>query len=369
MDDLRFLDPEALVNRAAFNERFGLLNAAALYKTVTPTAQLGTLTEGSIIYLNENGQPVPFYVAKQEYEPDYNTNRVLVVRKDVYTSGQLYNYSINSYAEYSITKWLNNQYKSYLDADVQSAIESTKIIYTPGNGNTSVGVLETGVFLLSLTELGKSDSNANVEGTKLPISEILETVTQSGLPSNQWTRTPVKNTTTDGYIVRQDKGLEKITVTAYSGIRPIFTLPSTFSVALAPTPTTGLYDLSNNLLLTLPGVQIETGSYVGTGTYGSSNPNSLTFGFVPILVFLTEINTLNIDGESPGLRAMFTVPSLSNNFSTGGYEVFNSTYGDNSYSAKVNGTTLSWYSSQDATEQFNRVVGGTPFRYDYVAIS
>lgn len=27
--------------------------------------------------------------------------------------------------------------------------------------------------------------------------------------------------------------------------------------------------------------RIETGSYVGTGTYGSSNPNTLTFGFVP----------------------------------------------------------------------------------------
>lgn len=27
--------------------------------------------------------------------------------------------------------------------------------------------------------------------------------------------------------------------------------------------------------------RIETGSYVGTGTYGASNPNTLTFGFVP----------------------------------------------------------------------------------------
>ena len=34
-------------------------------------------------------------------------------------------------------------------------------------------------------------------------------------------------------------------------------------------------------------VQIETGSYVGTGAYGSSNPNSLTFGFEPKLVFIS----------------------------------------------------------------------------------
>ena len=32
--------------------------------------------------------------------------------------------------------------------------------------------------------------------------------------------------------------------------------------------------------------KIETGSYVGTGTYGKKNPNSLTFGFAPKVVFI-----------------------------------------------------------------------------------
>ena len=34
------------------------------------------------------------------------------------------------------------------------------------------------------------------------------------------------------------------------------------------------------------GVKIATGSYTGTGTYGASNPNSLTFEFAPKLVFV-----------------------------------------------------------------------------------
>lgn len=34
------------------------------------------------------------------------------------------------------------------------------------------------------------------------------------------------------------------------------------------------------------GARIQTGSYVGTGTYGSSNPCSLTFDFVPQLVII-----------------------------------------------------------------------------------
>ena len=32
--------------------------------------------------------------------------------------------------------------------------------------------------------------------------------------------------------------------------------------------------------------EIEVKSYTGTGTYGSANPNSLTFNFVPKIVFI-----------------------------------------------------------------------------------
>lgn len=35
-------------------------------------------------------------------------------------------------------------------------------------------------------------------------------------------------------------------------------------------------------------VRIATGSYVGTGTYGDSNPCSLTFPFVPRLLIISE---------------------------------------------------------------------------------
>ena len=36
----------------------------------------------------------------------------------------------------------------------------------------------------------------------------------------------------------------------------------------------------------IPTVKIETGSYTGTGTYGASNPNTLTFQKRPLLVFI-----------------------------------------------------------------------------------
>lgn len=37
--------------------------------------------------------------------------------------------------------------------------------------------------------------------------------------------------------------------------------------------------------------KVETGSYVGTGTYGSSNPNSLTFSFTPKMVVINYTAT------------------------------------------------------------------------------
>ena len=40
--------------------------------------------------------------------------------------------------------------------------------------------------------------------------------------------------------------------------------------------------------------KIETGSYIGTGTYGSSNPNSLTFSFRPKLFFLDDQKGSNL---------------------------------------------------------------------------
>ena len=61
-------------------------------------------------------------------------------------------------------------------------------------------------------------------------------------------------------------------------------------------------DLSNVdmtvLATALGAAKITTGSYVGTGKYGSSNPNSLTFDFVPKIVTV-QANALyhgNIQG-------------------------------------------------------------------------
>lgn len=47
-------------------------------------------------------------------------------------------------------------------------------------------------------------------------------------------------------------------------------------------------------------LKMATGMYVGTGTYGASNPCSLTFDFVPCLVIMGPYN-LGIATSSPSI--------------------------------------------------------------------
>lgn len=90
--------------------------------------------------------------------------------------------------------------------------------------------------------------------------------------------------------------------------------------------------------------QIFTGSYVGTGTYGQSNPNTLTFPFEPKAVFVCE--SFAMDTGNPDTILYFGQPG-----STGSAEF------------SVSGNTFEWFSTS-ASHQLNNS-GET---YYYVAI-
>lgn len=192
---------------------------------------LGSVAVGTLVKLNEDGSPVEFYVAKHDYESGLNgTGRTLVVRKDVYEQLWWNNSSVNAYASSEVDNRLNSTYKSVLDEEIQELIGTTKIQYTPGNGNWAVGTLERAVFLLSLTELGKSRTTANVEGSALPIASTLIRVSFGGGPFTQWTRTPNTSSGTSVWMlqVTGDEGTFGTVNTA--GVRPAFTLPGTLFV-------------------------------------------------------------------------------------------------------------------------------------------
>lgn len=108
------------------------------------------------------------------------------------------------------------------------------------------------------------------------------------------------------------------------------------------------------------GVQIAIGSYTGNGKYGESNPNSLTFGFVPKIVFISgnsssslrlyqgSINVVNEFGNA------FSIPysSSSNVYAYGWY-------------VSVTNNQVSWYTEFSSPEYQMNDSNST---YYYIAI-
>ena len=91
------------------------------------------------------------------------------------------------------------------------------------------------------------------------------------------------------------------------------------------------------------------GSYVGDGNYGAANPNTLEFGFEPMVVIVAkseqESDSISgsIYGTFPWLRGTASAPtSYSDN--TGGAAAAVLTW---------EGNTLSWHSTSTAARQLN----------------
>lgn len=225
------------------------------------TTTLGNKSVGSIVKLKENGVLVDFYVAKHDYENGLNgSGRTLVVRKDCYDTRQWHTSNVNAYATSAIDTWLNSTYKNLLDADIRGVIGTTKIKYTPGNGNTTVGTLERAIFLLSVTELGRSASYANTEGTALSIASSLQIAYLNGSAVVQWTRSPHTDYTSHACYLYTSGNVSVSNCVSTYGSRPAFTLPSTLSVSDDGS-------VSVNTAPTISG-SYATGTNLGTKTAG-----------------------------------------------------------------------------------------------------
>lgn len=101
------------------------------------------------------------------------------------------------------------------------------------------------------------------------------------------------------------------------------------------------------------GAKIATGSYVGTGTYGSSNPCSLTFDFEPKIVFISRV----VSGSY--------VPQ--NFFSQYGVQVALSWISDittQKIELTWDGATVSWYNEDHSVYQLN----APDYTYKWLAV-
>ena len=219
---------------------------------------LGNETLGTIVKLKENGVPQEFYVAKHGYPTDGN-GRTLLVRRYIYDTRQWHTSNVNAYASCALDSWFNNTYYNLLDADIKAQIAAVAIPYTPGNGNNSVSTLSRKVFALSVTELGRTASYANVEGSALPIASTLQIAyNSSGGAVVQWTRSPYTDYTNGACCLNTNGGVNGYDCTSTGGARPAFTLPSSLSVS----------DDGSVTVNTAPVINYSGGSALGDKTEG-----------------------------------------------------------------------------------------------------
>ena len=88
--------------------------------------------------------------------------------------------------------------------------------------------------------------------------------------------------------------------------------------------------------------RVVTGTYTGTGAYGQSNANSLTFDFTPKAVLICKQDIYNA-----GNAYMFLVSGQSRTAQ------FNSTGGGDCSYCNWSGNIVSWYSTYKAASQLN----------------
>lgn len=109
--------------------------------------------------------------------------------------------------------------------------------------------------------------------------------------------------------------------------------------------------------------KIQAGSYVGTGTYGSANPNSLTFGFEPKLVIVWSAYQ---PSENYGLRPASNSTAWRNSFIyTKGQCRTTIYYNNNSYSNELSvvGNTFSWYTTSNNAPYGQLNQSGVTYEY------
>lgn len=237
--------------------------------------ELGAKADGSIVKLNENGVPIEFFVSKQNYESGLNgSGRVLVVRKALYDKRKWSNDSVveysqtankKTYGESSIDTWLNGDYKTMLDPDIQAVMGTTKFYSCKAkagqNKKYDLEIISRSVFLLSAEELGNTynieKDPRGEEGECLSIAYALRLGHLGGAPETQWTRTmegrvinvydlDSSGNATQTFYVWTVLGVAASatgTIATYPamnemGSRPAFTLPSSLLVSDDGTVTT-----------------------------------------------------------------------------------------------------------------------------------
>lgn len=359
------------------------------------TRHVGTNADrpvGSTMALNVGGKPYEFLVVQQGKPSsmyDDSCNGTWLLMKDCYSQRVWDAGNSNIYETSDVDAWLSNDFVGLFDNSVQSLIKQVKIPYRQngGNGTDQSGAngLSRKVFLLSGPEVGFAGAdympnngakldyfNANTGKDSKRIAYL------NGSAVYWWLRSPYDGDTSAVRQVGTNGNLGYFNASNSYGVRPCIILPSDGeyvyytdadgNVYTEQEVETQLTDVLGNLIQ-IPasqikdGVKLETGSYTGTGTYGSSNPNSLTFGFVPKLVIVYPQSLNGADKISTqSFWVIFTQ-----------FTILRSTSNSNMIGASCDaplswGNTLTWWTRSSGSDAANNQGNMLNQVYQYIAI-
>lgn len=309
------------------DEVLAMLAGSLKVEQKTTSVTLADVPLGYVFQLHENGQAVDFIKVSNNYSP----GGVAFARKAAVQENLMWaSSSGGAYAGNVLDDWLTNTYLQTIDEN-QQLIEANVETYSGRDNSTSIEVLKRKVFAPSLAEIG-GNTEYN-DGSKLEYDLL-----SSDAGGFYWTRSPGgSGAYTQAWYVKQNNSVARQNKTSTCWVRPIVLIPAetvayteTSYTIQTPTGT----DVTGLVAQALGSVKAETGSYTGTGTYGSANPCSLTFNFVPKLLIIhlngaTSHNGVAItaEGDSPvwttGSTSYVTIMKMENIVSW---------YGDSQYS-------------------------------------
>ena len=368
-------------NAAVPDDILSLLSKSVLaqIKEKYTKTTIGTLAVGKTITLNISGKAKEFIVVHQGKPSslyDGSCSGTWLLMKDIYETRVWQSGSIPKYESSDIHAYLNNTFLNLFDSNIKDAIKQVKIPYVNGTGGSAVASgangLSTKIFLLSGYELGLTSSDNQYfpqDGAKLSYFESgtgtsannKRIANLNGGAVDWWLRSPYTTGNNFAWYIDPygDHGFRDVSRT--SGIRPALILPSTFAIYTDSSGNiyteqeheTKITDVLGNLI-SIPsgqikdGVKIATGSYTGTGTYGVSHPNSLTFEFAPKFVLVNEDSQYGLIAIKDCAAALAAVNTMQQRVTW-------------------ENKTVSWYctgTNQSAFTQYN--AAGTT--YNYIAI-
>lgn len=178
--------------------------------------RLGNVAVGSVVKLKENGTPQEYLVVHQGLPGamyDASCNGTWLLKSEIPQKGPFDRFKA-SYSGSDIDKWMNNEFLSKIDPELQPFIKEVRIPFCVSGGSNSVQSGSSGwktkVFPLSTNEVGYTNAALPIDGVRLSYfssggtSKLIFNF--NGIPSSWYTRTTT-NKADNGVSVIQNNGI------------------------------------------------------------------------------------------------------------------------------------------------------------------